>query len=465
MADSLSEDAKKQKALLLAEVKAARGMARAAKSEMIKLQKELRAFKREHDRSIRALNFQLASGMTSTTTTKTPTRTTTSSDQNVPLLLPTGALVSSPSTVTPPAPPPPAKTMNKESSIASAGVKGDSGESSSSNCGSSNSNNESSSSSTSTTARGGGGGERGAASTAAFVPIGYIRTCFPEKNGTPRQGIVVPEARGRLTVSAGFTNPEHSLQGLSEYSHVWVIFLFHLNANAALHAKVSPPRLEGQRVGLFATRSPHRPNPIGLSLVRLERVDGATVYLSGVDLVDGTPVLDIKPYIHSYDTSLPPTSQAKWLDAPPRPPLPFVMEPEAKKQLIACCLGGGGGGSGGSGGVTKDQMQAEHKQHLQQQQQQQQQQQLKEEGGEGSPLPLTPLSPLQHLANADAVIAVIRAVLRGDPRSSYRRTHAAQAPYTFAVDALEVSVQFETNEARVVAVRRRRTRSKRKRDA
>ncbi|XP_014065009.1 tRNA (adenine(37)-N6)-methyltransferase [Salmo salar] len=97
-------------------------------------------------------------------------------------------------------------------------------------------------------------------------------------------------------------NPEHSLVGLDNYSHVWVIFLFHKNGHLSYKAKVKPPRLNGQRVGMYSTRSPHRPNALGLTLAKLDRVTGDTLHLSEIDMIEGTPVLDIKPYISDYDS-------------------------------------------------------------------------------------------------------------------------------------------------------------------
>ncbi|KAJ8336191.1 hypothetical protein SKAU_G00395340 [Synaphobranchus kaupii] len=135
------------------------------------------------------------------------------------------------------------------------------------------------------------------------VPIGYISSCFPGKNGTPRQPSVCGQSRASLRIEAAvFNNPHHSLTGLEQYSHVWIIFLFHKNGNMSSKAKVKPPRLNGQRVGVYSTRSPHRPNALGLTLARLESVTGDTLHLSGIDMIAGTPVLDIKPYIPEYDS-------------------------------------------------------------------------------------------------------------------------------------------------------------------
>lgn len=135
------------------------------------------------------------------------------------------------------------------------------------------------------------------------VPIGYISSCFAVKNGTPRQPTVCSSSRARLKIEPSvFNNPEHSLVGLEQYSHIWIIFLFHKNGQMSCKAKVKPPRLNGEKVGVYSTRSPHRPNALGLTLAKLEGITGDTLHLSGVDVIAGTPVLDIKPYIPDYDS-------------------------------------------------------------------------------------------------------------------------------------------------------------------
>ncbi|XP_059486840.1 tRNA (adenine(37)-N6)-methyltransferase isoform X2 [Neocloeon triangulifer] len=139
--------------------------------------------------------------------------------------------------------------------------------------------------------------------TISFQIIGHVSSWFTEKRGTPRQPGVCKESMGKLTLKKDlFTNPEHTLDGLNNFSHLWLIFHFHKNLATHVKAKVAPPRLNGERVGVFGTRSPHRPSPIGLSLVKIENIEGATILFSGVDMVDGTPVLDIKPYIPHYDS-------------------------------------------------------------------------------------------------------------------------------------------------------------------
>ncbi|XP_033120647.1 tRNA (adenine(37)-N6)-methyltransferase-like [Anneissia japonica] len=142
------------------------------------------------------------------------------------------------------------------------------------------------------------------ASIFPLQPIGHLRSCFKSKNGTPRQPSVCSFAKARLQISKSvFVHPEHSLEGLASFSHVWVLFAFHDNGplTSFTKAKVKPPRLDGGKTGLYSTRSPHRPNPIGLSLAKLDKVQGDTIFLSGIDIIDNTPILDIKPYVPMYD--------------------------------------------------------------------------------------------------------------------------------------------------------------------
>ncbi len=135
--------------------------------------------------------------------------------------------------------------------------------------------------------------------------IGVIRSCFVEKFGIPRQAGLAPAGVARLELSAGNGRPE-MLRGLAAYSHIWLIYRFHEAVAEGWQATVRPPRLGGRkRLGVLATRSPHRPNHLGLSAVRLLDIirdhDQAVLLLGGVDLLDGTPVLDIKPYLPYAD--------------------------------------------------------------------------------------------------------------------------------------------------------------------
>lgn len=139
-----------------------------------------------------------------------------------------------------------------------------------------------------------------------FVTIGHFKSCFKIKNATPRQGQLCPMARGKFEFKFGH-NPEHAIEDLKDFTHVWLIFLFHENRERPLNIntmrmKIRPPRLNGDRVSIYATRTPHRPNKIGLSKAKIEKIVGPTIYLSGIDLIDNTPILDIKPYIPEYDS-------------------------------------------------------------------------------------------------------------------------------------------------------------------
>lgn len=140
-------------------------------------------------------------------------------------------------------------------------------------------------------------------------PIGFLESCFRDKFGTPRQPGLVKEAWARLRLRPDL-QPEESLQGLEGFSHVWLIWVFHQNKSARFHAKVHPPRLGGETQGVFATRSPHRPNPLGLSLVELVRVEKDGIVVAGADLVDGTPILDIKPYLPAIEAR--PEAKTGW---------------------------------------------------------------------------------------------------------------------------------------------------------
>lgn len=139
-------------------------------------------------------------------------------------------------------------------------------------------------------------------------PIARIRTDFTDKFGIPRQSGRVPSLTGQIIMEPAYRDPE-AFRGITEFSHLWLLFDFSAAHRAEWSPTVRPPRLGGnRRVGVFASRSPFRPNPIGLSCVRLDRLEmtqeGPVLHVSGVDLLDGTPILDIKPYL-PYADSIP----------------------------------------------------------------------------------------------------------------------------------------------------------------
>lgn len=108
-----------------------------------------------------------------------------------------------------------------------------------------------------------------------FQSIGTIESWFPEKRGIPRQGILCSESRGILTLFPSVVNnPSYALDGLEEFSHIWIIYHFHKTDSNHIRTKVAPPKLNGERVGVFSTRSPHRPCPLGLSVVKIEQISG-----------------------------------------------------------------------------------------------------------------------------------------------------------------------------------------------
>ncbi len=136
--------------------------------------------------------------------------------------------------------------------------------------------------------------------------IAVIHTDFPEKFGIPRQSGLIEDLRSTLVFMPEYRVPE-ALRGIEQYSHLWLLWEFSRAVRNGWSPTVRPPRLGGNtRMGVFATRSPFRPNPVGLSCVRLERVelntpDGPVLHLSGADLMDGTPIFDIKPYLPYVD--------------------------------------------------------------------------------------------------------------------------------------------------------------------
>ncbi|WP_406565612.1 tRNA (N6-threonylcarbamoyladenosine(37)-N6)-methyltransferase TrmO [Halomonas jincaotanensis] len=177
-----------------------------------------------------------------------------------------------------------------------------------------------------------------------MTPIGRIESDYPDKFGVPRQPGLAPAARARLILTAPFDDPL-AVRGLEAFSHLWLTFVFHLSPETRDSERwsplVRPPRLGGNaKLGVFATRSTHRPNRLGLSLVELTGIDtggGVTLHLVGGDLVSGTPVLDIKPYL-PWAEALP---EARAGFAPEAPAiLPVSFSPEAEATLASRTDGG-----------------------------------------------------------------------------------------------------------------------------
>ncbi|MDZ8119192.1 tRNA (N6-threonylcarbamoyladenosine(37)-N6)-methyltransferase TrmO [Pontiella agarivorans] len=164
-----------------------------------------------------------------------------------------------------------------------------------------------------------------------FKPIGIIRSCYTDKFGIPRQPGLVKSATATLELLSPFNQPE-AFRGLDDFSHLWICFMFHATASRDWKPTVRPPRLGGnRRVGVFASRSNFRPNPIGLSVVELLAVNGTVLQLGGGDFLDGTPVLDIKPYI-PYSDSLP-EARGGFANTVPTPENSVIFLPEVLKQF------------------------------------------------------------------------------------------------------------------------------------
>lgn len=131
-----------------------------------------------------------------------------------------------------------------------------------------------------------------------YQPIAYFETEYSLKSKTPRQGMLADDAKGVINLNEEYVQ---CLEYLSSFEYIWVICHFH--ESKGWNYKVNPP-CSNHEFGLFATRSPRRPNPIGLSLIKLEKIEGNKLYVSNVDAFNGTPVLDIKPYLPSIDNAV-----------------------------------------------------------------------------------------------------------------------------------------------------------------
>jgi len=172
------------------------------------------------------------------------------------------------------------------------------------------------------------------AATAELAIIGRIQGGFDDRFGTPRQPGLAPSATAELILHPPYDQPD-SLRGLERCSHVWILFLFHCNMDQGWKPMVRPPRLGGnRRVGVFASRSPFRPSAVGMSVVQLDGLINdpgrCGLRIRNHDLVDGTPVLDIKPYL-PWSDALPGARPPEGFEAPPQAVLGVEMSPEASR--------------------------------------------------------------------------------------------------------------------------------------
>ena len=163
---------------------------------------------------------------------------------------------------------------------------------------------------------------------AVFSPIGVVRTPFTERREAPRQPYAAGEAPGTIELLPGHRY-EDALRDLDQWTHLWLVYWFHLKAH--WRPTVLPPRSRQGRLGVFSTRSPHRPNPIGLSVLRIVRVEGLRVEVLGVDMIDQSPVLDIKPYVPFGDAV--PEAGTGWIASDPEPSWEVQWSPFSVEQL------------------------------------------------------------------------------------------------------------------------------------
>ncbi|TMP79526.1 tRNA (N6-threonylcarbamoyladenosine(37)-N6)-methyltransferase TrmO [Pseudoalteromonas sp. S983] len=161
--------------------------------------------------------------------------------------------------------------------------------------------------------------------------VGHIQSPYKQKFAIPRQPRLVPQAKAKLIFTAEF-NREEFVRGIEEFSHIWLLFRFHETADKGYSAMVRPPRLGGnERKGVFATRATFRPNAIGMSAVKLEGVEykngQLSLLLAGIDLLDGTPIVDIKPYLPYSDAMH--EASAGFADTRPETQMSVAFSPEA----------------------------------------------------------------------------------------------------------------------------------------
>ena len=169
-----------------------------------------------------------------------------------------------------------------------------------------------------------------------MTPIAVFHSPFTSKFGIPKQSGLVEELKGEIVFVPEFRNADY-IRGLEDFDYIWIIWEFSANSHKANSPVVRPPLLGGnKRMGVFATRSPYRPNPVGLSSVKMDKIEPSTsrgpiIYVSGADLMDGTPIYDIKPYIVYADSH--PDAKGGFTDSNPIRRLDVEIDEETAKTL------------------------------------------------------------------------------------------------------------------------------------
>jgi tRNA-Thr(GGU) m(6)t(6)A37 methyltransferase TsaA len=229
-----------------------------------------------------------------------------------------------------------------------------------------------------------------------FTSIGHVESCFPEKFSVPRQGNLLKLTKAKIILQ---NNIDIScLDGLDNFEYLWIVYVFHLNKNFT-KTKISPPKYEGNKLGIFATRTPHRFNPIGLTLVKLEKIEKNEIIISSVDMITGTPILDIKPYHHLESLDLNQIKYPEWIKTQ------ASEEKKAKVSFSEKAL-----------------------------------EELKE---------ILNSKKLIFYEDYDEIIELIKCLLEIDPHSKYTRKKKETFIYAFYVDKLNIIYQYDADKQEV----------------
>lgn len=168
-------------------------------------------------------------------------------------------------------------------------------------------------------------------------PVAVFHSPFCSKFGIPKQSGIVGNLRGKIVFVPEFRNPD-ALWGMEEFEYLWLVWEFSANRHGETSLMVRPPRLGGnKKVGVFASRSPFRPNRLGLSSVRIDHIEwetacGPIIHVLGADLMNGTPIYDIKPYVTYADSH--PEARSGFVDRREWKRLKVEIPSEVKKRLM-----------------------------------------------------------------------------------------------------------------------------------